>query len=166
MEEGTEGGASSHTWTPSSSSSSGGDGGGDFTSASSPSDGSLFLLESFLAALNPPSDSVFLLLVEEGRRAAISISCQGNKTQGKSKNLLEATTLVKVHLCVASPGRSPSLIDPFRNHYSAPGSGTQGVNMIKDWEEEGKDGVIQVQEVEERPQREEGGRAGRPPGFL
>lgn len=35
--------------------------------------------------------------------------------------------------------------------------------MIK---EEGKDGVIQAQEVEERPQREKRGRAGRPPGFL
>lgn len=58
------------------------------------------------------------------------------------------------------------MINPFRNHYSASGSGTQGVNMIKDWEEEGKDGVTQVQEVEERPRREEGGRAGRPPGFL
>lgn len=29
--------------------------------------------------------------------------------------------------------------------------------MIKDWEKEGKDGVIQAQEVEERPQREKGG---------
>lgn len=97
-----EGGASSHTWTPSSSSSSGGDGGGDFTSASSPSDGSFFFLESFLAAMNPPSDSVFLLLVEEGKRATISISCQGKEKQGKSQNFLEVTTLVKVHLCVAS----------------------------------------------------------------
>lgn len=58
------------------------------------------------------------------------------------------------------------MIYPFRNHYSASGSGTQGVNMIKDWEKERKDGVIQAQEVEERPQREERGRAGRPPGFL
>lgn len=38
--------------------------------------------------------------------------------------------------------------------------------MIKDSEKEGKDGVIQAQEVEERPQRERKGRVGRPPGFL
>lgn len=58
------------------------------------------------------------------------------------------------------------MIYPFRNHYSASGFGTQEVNMIKDEEKEGKDGVIQAQEVEERPQREKRGRAGRPPGFL
>ncbi len=53
---------SSRTCTPSSSSSSGGEGGGDFTSTSSLTDDSLFLFESFLAALAPPSDSTFLLL--------------------------------------------------------------------------------------------------------
>lgn len=57
-----------HTCTPSSSSSSGGDRGGDFTSASSLTENSLFLFESFLAALAPPSDSTFLLLQDTMER--------------------------------------------------------------------------------------------------
>lgn len=59
---------SSCTCTPSSSSSSAGEGGGDFTSTSSLTDNSLFLFESFLAALAPPSDSTFLLLGKEERK--------------------------------------------------------------------------------------------------
>lgn len=68
-------------------------------------------------------------------------------------------------VCEAFPGWSPCLIYPFRNHYGASGFGTPGVNMIKDGEKEGRDGVIQAQEVEERPQGEKRGRAAGPPGF-
>lgn len=101
---GEVGSVSAGTCTPSSSSSSGGDGGGVLTSTSSVTDSSLFLLESFLAALDPPSDSAFLLL-RDRKRGRQSQHTPAVRVDDE-KNSEEFTQCTCVCACVSQGGLS------------------------------------------------------------